>query len=347
MKSLVGLSHQELMDVVAAARQPAYRARQIAAWVYRRGARSWSEMTDLPLSLREVLSGEWRVGACELAHRTESRDGVRKYLLALQDGQTIESVYLPYADRVSVCVSSQVGCPAGCAFCATGLGGLARNLSAGEIADQVLCLQRDNPDRRISHVVFMGMGEPLLNTDAVVASLRLLAGEVGISPRRMTVSTVGVAPGILRLAEEDLPVTLALSLHAPDDALRSRLVPMGRKWRIAEVLDACRAYHQRTGRNLTFEYILLRDVNDSPEQAAALADLLEGLPGNVNLIPYNPVDAATEFAAPPPSRIRAFRDVLERAGRPTTQRMQRGQPIDAACGQLRRRVGESLPAPVR
>lgn len=341
MKSLVGLGAAEIEALIRAVEQPAYRARQIAAWAYRRGARTWAEMTDLPRALRDALSAEWRIGACDVARCIDARDGVRKYLLSLHDGQTIESVYLPYVDRVSVCVSSQVGCAVGCAFCATGVGGLARDLTSGEIVDQVLALQRDNPERRISHVVYMGMGEPLLNYDAVVASIRLLAVEAGISARRLTVSTVGVAPAIRRLAEEDLPVALALSLHAPDDDLRSELVPAGRKWRIAEVLDACRVYHGRTGRNLTFEYILLECVNDAPEQATRLAESLEGLPGNVNLIPYNPSDSSVGFRTPRASRVRAFRAVLEGAGRPTTQRMQRGRPIDAACGQLRRRAAHS------
>lgn len=295
-------------------------------------------MTDLPKALRAGLQAAYSVGRSDVAHRSSASDGTVKYLLRLADGETIETVYLPYPDRVSVCVSSQVGCPAGCVFCATARGGLARNLAAGEIVDQVLTLAAEHPNRRISHAVFMGMGEPLFNVDNVVRALNLLMDEVGMSGRHLTVSTVGVPDGIRRLAVDAPTVTLALSLHAPDDELRGRLVPTARKWPLAEILGACAEHFDQTRRNLTFEYILLRNVNDSPEQARQLARVLGDLPGNVNLIPFNAVSAATGLARPETGRIAAFREVLEAAGRPTTQRMARGNDIDAACGQLKRSI---------
>lgn len=339
MKSLIGLTTGELEAALAELCEPAYRGRQLAQWIYRRGAASFEEMTDLPRGLRGRLAEHFEIGIPQAAHRDDAEDGTIKYLLSLRDGEQIEAVYLPYPERVSVCVSSQAGCPAGCTFCATAIGGLARNLEAGEIISQILLLQRDHPERRISHVVYMGMGEPMLNYDAVMKSIRLLVDEAGLSARHITVSTVGVVPGIRRLAEESLPVTLALSLHAPDDELREKLIPTARKWKLREILDACREYYLATRRNLTFEYLLLEGLNDSPQQAREMARLLDGLPGNVNLIPFNYVETPDGFHRPSNERIRQFRQALEEEGRVTTQRMERGHAISAACGQLRRTAG--------
>lgn len=324
--------------------QPAYRGKQIAAWIYQRGATSLEAMTDLPQSLRARLAENYTVGLPETAHRDIAPDETVKYLLRQADGQTIESVYLPYPDRVSVCLSSQVGCAAGCRFCATAQGGLMRNLTAGEILGQFLRMQADG-NRRISHVVYMGMGEPLWNYDALIKSLRLLGNEVGLSLRNLTVSTVGVVPGIRALAKEELPITLALSLHAPDDETREALIPTARKWKLEEILDACAEYVRTTHRNLTFEYLLIGGVNDSPEQARALASLLKSrrLPGNVNLIPFNYVETPQGFRRPERESVQRFREELEKAGRVATQRMTRGHAISAACGQLRRTVGPKLP----
>lgn len=343
MQSLLGKTTDELARIAQERGQPTYRGKQLSQWLYKRGAASIEAMSDLPQPFRQQLGADYTVGHAVIGHRDAAPDGTVKYLLGLRDNEQIESVYLPYPDRVSVCVSSQVGCPAGCTFCATALGGLARNLTAGEIVDQILTLQIDNPTRRISHCVYMGMGEPLLNYDEVIQSVRVLSGEVGMSPRHITISTVGVAPGILALAEENLPVTLALSLHAPEDALRETLIPTARKWRLAEILDACRVYHEKTKRNLTFEYLLLSELNDTPEQATALAKLLRGLPGNVNLIPFNYVETPEGFKRPSVERIKAFRAALEAGGRVTTQRMERGHAISAACGQLRRVAGTLRP----
>lgn len=344
MQSLLGLTTQELETVAQEIGQPAFRGRQLAAWIYKRGAASFDAMTDLSRELRTRLAEAYTVGTLEVAQKVASQDGTVKYLAKLADGEEIESVYLPYPERVSVCLSTQVGCPAGCTFCATAQGGLARNLTAGEIVGQLLLMQSES-ERRISHAVYMGMGEPLWNYENVVKSLRLLGTEVGISLRNLTVSTVGVVPGILALAKEDLPVTLALSLHAPNDDLRAKLIPTARKWKLAEILDACLEYTTTTKRDLTFEYLLLGGVNDRPEHARELASLLKSrrLPGNVNLIPFNYVETPQGFQRPTRESVVRFRTELEKAGRVATQRMTRGHAIAAACGQLRRSMLDSRP----
>ncbi len=328
---------KELEVVAQEAGQPAYRGRQIAEWVYRRGAQNIEEMTDLPKEFRARLAESFTVGLPEVAHCDVAPDDTAKYLMRFPDGQTIESVFLPYGERVSVCLSTQIGCAAGCRFCATAIGGLSRNLTAGEIIGQFLRMQSQS-SRRISHAVYMGMGEPLWNYDAVIASLRLLGNEIGVSLRNLTVSTVGVVPGIRALAQESIPVTLAISLHAPDDETRERLIPTARKWKIAEILDACAEYVRRTHRDLTFEYLLIGGVNDSPDHARGLVSLLKSrhVPGNVNLIPFNYVSTPQGFRRPERESVQRFREELERGGLVATQRMTRGHAISAACGQLRR-----------
>ena len=348
MENLIGLTNEELAAVAVQAGQPAYRGKQLAGWIYRQGAASLDEMTDLPRGLRESLANTHTVGLPTVAHKDVSEDETVKYLMQQADGLTIESVYLPYPERVSVCLSTQIGCPAGCTFCATAKGGLARNLTAGEIVGQFLQMQRES-ERRISHAVYMGMGEPLWNYEAVIKSMRLLGTEVGISLRNLTVSTVGVVPGIRALAKEDMPVTLALSLHAPDDELRETLIPTARKWKLDEILDACSEYVRNTHRDMTFEYLLIGGINDRPEHARALAALLKRkkLPGNVNLIPFNYVETEEGFKRPTRESITRFRSELEKAGRIATQRMTRGHAIAAACGQLRRSLEQSAPRPAK
>jgi 23S rRNA (adenine2503-C2)-methyltransferase len=347
MDTLTGLTTAELIQVAQSLGEAAYRGKQLARWIYLRHAANWEEMTDLPKALRARLSEQFTLRSSHICRQDEASDGTVKYLLELSDGEQIESVYLPYEDRVSVCLSTQAGCPAGCVFCATALGGLARSLTAGEIVEQVILLQRKHPQRRISHAVYMGMGEPLLNYESVIKSVALFSEEMGMSARQLTISTVGIAPGIRRLAEEQIPVTLALSLHAPDDELRQKLIPTARKWSLEEILDACREYYTKTRRNLTFEYLLLADVNDHPVQARSLAKRLLGIPGNVNLIPFNHVETPEGFRRPSADRIRAFRAALENEGRVTTQRMERGHAISAACGQLRRTVGLLRPQTIK
>ena len=335
MQTLLGMTTVQLEQLAVNLGEKPFRGRQISRWVYKDHAVEIEQMVNLPKAFQRKLADNYTIGHGQIVHKDVASDKTIKYLLSMGDNERVETVWLPYAERVSVCLSTQVGCPVGCVFCATGQGGLARNMTAGEIVDQLLTAAADNPNRRISHAVFMGMGEPMLNYDAVIGAVRLMIDEMGMSARHLTISTVGVAPGIRRLAREKLPLTLAVSLHAPDDALREELIPTGRKWKLKEILDACREYFTLTGRNLTFEYLMLADINDSPEQARALAALLGDLPGNVNLIPFNFVQTAHGFHRPSNDRIREFREELEAAGRVTTQRMERGRLISAACGQLR------------
>lgn len=332
--ALVGKNRAEVEELAVELGQPAYRGRQLARWLYERGARAFEEMTDLPAAFRERLRDRFTPGRSEIARRQQSSDGTVKLLLRLADGKEIESVLLPYPDRTSVCISSQVGCPVGCVFCATATMGFGRNLHAGEMVDQVLTAREESTGGRVTHVVVMGMGEPLINYDALGRAFRLLHDEVGLSYRHLTISTAGYVPGILRLAEEGLPVTLALSLHAPNDPLRSELIPMSKKWGVGEVMEAVREYQEKTGRRVTLEYLLLARVNDEPHHAQELAQLVRGMITHVNLIPWNPADTFTHFEAPSQARVREFRRILESHGVTVTQRVERGQDIDAACGQL-------------
>jgi len=319
--------------------QPAYRGRQVARWIYQRGADSFEVMSDLGKELRRELSAQHELQFPHIAHQARSRDGSIKYLLEMRDGERIETVFLPYPDRVSVCVSSQAGCAMGCTFCATGLGGFRRNLTAGEIISQVLLATRHTAAKMPSHIVFMGMGEPLLNLREVLKTIHLMHDEVGIPLRHITVSTVGVLEGIKRLAAEKLPVTLAVSLHAPDDDLRHRLIPTSTKLSVRQIVDAAQHYVKQTGRRVSFEYVVLGGVNDDTARAAQLAALCKGWPCHVNLIPWNNVPDATlqgdNFHAPDRDQLARFRDVLERRGVTVTQRVQRGADVAGACGQLR------------
>ena len=336
--ALIGLDRASLRELVTSLGQPAYRADQLARWIYQRGAADFEQMTDLPAGLRSQLTQTARVRPGEVVGRAESRDGTVKLLLEFEDGRQVETVMLPYRDRTSVCVSSQVGCPVGCTFCATATMGFTRNLTAAEMLTQTLEAEDIAPprqgDRRVTHVVVMGMGEPLLNVREVTRFIHLLREELGISPRRVTISTAGYVPGIRALAEANLPVTLAISLHAPEDALREQLIPLNHRFPLAEVMGAARAYFQATGRRVTMEYLLLGGVNDGPEHAKGLAKLVNQAAGHVNLIPWNPADTLSPFRAPERGRVQAFRRALEEEGVVVTQRQERGQDIDAACGQL-------------
>ncbi|MDR7429187.1 MAG: 23S rRNA (adenine(2503)-C(2))-methyltransferase RlmN [Armatimonadota bacterium] len=334
---LRSLYEEELVSWVAGLNEPPYRGRQLARWIHGRGARSFEAMTDLPASLRRRLAEEARLATLRVLRRTTSADGsTTKYLLACEDGSTVESVWMRYADgRRSACVSTQVGCGMGCTFCATGLSGFGRNLTAGEITDQVHVMQHDQGER-VTHVVFMGMGEPLANLDASVRAVRLLNAAYGlrVGVRRITVSTVGLVPQIRRLAQLRLGCTLAVSLHAPDDELRSQLVPINRRYPIRDLLEACQEYTALTGRRVTFEYVLLEGVNDTPDHARRLAERLQGLLAHVNLIPWNPVPSLP-YRRPGPERVRQFARIVRAKGVPVTVRVERGVDILAACGQLR------------
>jgi len=323
--------------------EPGYRAKQIFSWLHRKNAVGWEEMSDLPAKLRERLITEVPLREARVVRRQESAiDGTVKVLFELFDGNLIESVLMHYRFGYSVCVSSQAGCRMGCAFCASTLSGLSRNLTAGEMLSQVYAFERELPEgERVSHVVVMGSGEPMENYDEVIRFFRLLAAPEGhkLSLRNMTVSTCGIIPGIRRLSQEGIPVNLAISLHAPNDEIRSRIMPVARKYPMEELLDACRDYFALTGRRLTWEYALIRDINDREEHARELADRIRGITGVVNLIPVNPVKERG-LHEPDRDRVRRFQKVLNEHGTEATIRRTLGRDIDGACGQLRRKLVE-------
>ena len=317
-----------LEETLAARGEPPYRADQVWEWAAR-GAPGYEEMTNVPASLRAALAQDVPFSTIEVEAEARSRDGTVKALFTTHDGHPVEAVLMTYRDgRRSLCLSSQSGCPLTCTFCATGQMRFRRNLTASEIVDQALHFRRLGP---LSHVVFMGMGEPMLNLDHVLAAATRLP-DLGVTHRRTTISTVGWLPGLTRFVDEVTePIRLALSLHAPDDALRSRLMPVNDRYPLADVLAQCRAYVAKRRRKVFVEYVMLAGVNDRVEQARQLAALLDPPSFKVNLIPYNPTGA---FDGSSRKAIDAFKRVLDRAGLPATVRLTRGRDIDAACGQL-------------
>ena len=320
--------------------QPAYRVGQLRRWMYERGARDFDAMTDLPRGLRERLLADACLGTMEVATEQVARDGTVKRLYRLRDGQLIESVLMPYRDeRRTACISSQAGCAMGCVFCATGQMGFARHLDAAEIVEQAtrFAVELAARGERLSNVVLMGMGEPLHNYDAVLVAVRRLMSDLGIGARHITLSTVGLVPRIRQLAEEGLQITLAISLHAATDEERAALLPVNRRWPLAELIDACHFYVARTGRRVTFEWALIAGKNDGVEVAHRLGRLLRGLQAHVNLIPLNPTRGydGAPTAAPEAER---FVEVLATHGVPATVRVRRGIDIDAGCGQLKSSV---------
>jgi 23S rRNA (adenine2503-C2)-methyltransferase len=302
--------------------------------VYRKGAASFDAMGNLPPRLRQELATDFDLPSLTPSHCAHSSDDTRKWLWRLPDGALIESVLMHYRDRSTVCVSTQAGCAMACGFCATGQAGFDRNLSTGEIVEQVIRAARAARPRRLSNVVFMGMGEPLANYDRVWGAVRRLHDDVGISARHLTLSTVGIVPGIKRLATEDLPVNLAVSLHAANDELRNELVPINKRYPLDVLLAACRAYLDAKNRRLSFEWALIAGANDRDRDAVELAEIARSLHAHVNLIPLNPT-AEYDTPGSPPERVRAFRDLLNNLGANATVRQNRGTSIDAACGQLR------------
>lgn len=352
----------ELTALMRAWNQPAFRARQLYRQLYVRLASAPDSMTDLPLALRERLAAETRMGSLELVRLQRADDGLtRKALFALPDGSVVETVLMIYPDRATVCVSTQAGCAMGCVFCATGKLGLLRNLSSGEIVEQVLWAARELQSTAstiatvssLTNLVFMGMGESFANYERWWAAVERLHDPQGFNmgARNMTVSTVGLVPGIRRLAQEQLPINLAISLHAPDDELRSALMPVNRRYPIATLLAATRDYIAQTNRRVSFEYVLLQGRNDSPQQARMLAEQLWAsatgtgpLLYHVNLIPWNPVPG-TPLGRSERKRVLDFQQVLQEQNIPCTVRVERGVEIDAACGQLA--GGDALPAGMR
>ncbi|MEA5617756.1 23S rRNA (adenine(2503)-C(2))-methyltransferase RlmN [Cronbergia sp. UHCC 0137] len=329
---LLGASVTELTAWVQQQGQPGYRGKQLHDWIYNQGVRSLSDISVFPKNWRGELA-EVPVGRSTLHYRSVAPDDTVKYLLKLADGQIVEAVGIPSDKRLTVCVSTQVGCPMACDFCATGKGGFTRNLNRAEIVDQVLTVQEDF-QQRVSNVVFMGMGEPLLNTESVISAVKSLNQDVGIGARSLTLSTVGIRDRIRQLAEHNLQVTLAVSLHAPNQALREQLIPSAKAYPIEDLLAECREYVQITGRRVTFEYVLLAGVNDLPEHAMQLSKCLRGFQSHVNLIPYNPIEEV-DYKRPDRDRIQAFVKILQEQNTAVSVRYSRGLEADAACGQLR------------
>lgn len=338
--SLLAIPTQALRQALAELGEQPYRAGQIRAWIYRRQVTTFEAMSNLPKETRMRLADSFHLYESTRVAEQSARDGTRKLLLRWADENTTECVLIPDGERRTGCISTQVGCPVGCVFCASGLEGVRRDLTAGQIVEQALCLQRlcARDDVRLTNVVFMGLGEPLANYDSTVAALRALNAEdgLGIGARRITVSTVGLAKQMRRLAEEGLQVTLALSLHAPTDELRGQLIPWARGVKIAELVEAARYYFDRTGREVTLEYVLLAGINDSTTLAEQLAKLCGRMRANVNLIGYNAVEGLP-YERPSEETIHRFQETLRRRGVNVHLRKSRGTDIDSACGQLRRR----------
>lgn len=340
MINLLDLQLNELEDLMKELGQPKFRATQVFGWLYKnaeKGATGFDQMTNLPAELRQRLAEISRIDMPQVLRVQESKlDGTRKYLFGLADGNAVESVFMRYKFGNSICVSSQAGCRMGCSFCASTLGGLERNLTAGEIAGQILSAERDTGER-ISHVVVMGTGEPFDNYDNVAAFIKIINNPKGLSigMRNITVSTCGIVPMIERFGKDFPQVNLAISLHASDDERRSRLMPINKKYPVDDLLKACKKYADLTSRRVTFEYTLVKGVNDSERDADKLAELLDGMLCHVNLIPLNTV-REREFKTTGKAAALKFKEILELRGIPATIRRELGDDIDAACGQLRR-----------
>ena len=339
MMKLVGMSLEEMEEFIRGLGKERYRARQLFRWVYKKGASDFEVMTDLSKPFREELSRIARIGSIREVRRLTSRDGsATKFLLELEDGERVESVLIRDEGRRTVCLSCQVGCPLGCKFCATGKMDFKRNLTAGEILEQLLHIRKVlwGEGEEVTNAVFMGMGEPLLNYGEVMKAVRLIRHEMGIGlgARRITLSTAGIVPGMERLSEEGVPIGLAISLNATDDATRTELMPINSRYPMKVLLKAAKDFSRRYKRRITFEYVLIYGVNDSPEHARKLAEILKGIPCKVNLLPYNPIPDAP-FERPPDERVLKFQEVLLSRNYTATLRDSKGRDIGAACGQLR------------
>lgn len=334
---ILGMTQEELARDLTELGEKKFRAGQIYQWLHVRHVRSFDEMTNLSKALRGKLEERYRIPVLEVREVLTSQiDGTQKFLFALEDGNVIESVLMRYSYGLSACISSQVGCRMGCRFCASTIGGRIRDLSAGEMIRQVTKMS-ETAGGRIGHVVIMGSGEPLDNYDNLIRFLRIMGDPEGecLSLRDITVSTCGIVPNIRRLADEGLPVTLALSLHAPSQEKRERLLPISKRYKLDDVLDAMQYYFDKTGRRITFEYSCVEGENTSPQDAGMLSDLVKGMNCHINLIPVNPVSERS-YQRPAQDKIKAFRSQLEKKGISVTIRREMGQDINGACGQLRR-----------
>lgn len=338
MVDIKSLNISEVEDFIVSIAEPKFRAKQIYDWLHVKLVDDFDEMTNLSKSLREKLKQKARISSIKAELVQVSKiDGTKKYLFELEDGHLIESVLMHYKHGDSVCISSQVGCRMGCTFCASTLDGLVRNLSPSEMLNQIYYISKNN-DKRISNVVIMGSGEPMDNFDNVVKFVRLLSSPLGIniSQRNITISTCGIVPKIKALAKENLQVTLALSLHAPNNEIRKNLMPIARTYELTDVLEACRNYSSQTGRRLSYEYSLVSGVNDNVEEANKLVSLLKNDKSHINLIPINPIKER-EYKESSKKSVYEFKSILEKAGLNVTIRREMGRDIDGACGQLRRR----------
>ncbi len=345
--SIFDLTRESLADWLVALKQPAYRATQLLEWIYQHGARTHNEMTNISKPLREILTKELPIFRSQVITEQQSQDGTIKLLLRWPDGATSECVFIPDGERRTACISTQVGCPVGCVFCASGLNGLQRQLNAGEIVEQAMRIRAccDNQSR-LSNVVFMGLGEPLANYEASLQALRTINADWGlnIGARKITISTVGLPSQIKRLADERIQITLALSLHAPTDDLRQQIIPWADRVGIEPLIEACNYFFERTGREITLEYILLGGLNDHTEHAESLARIARRMRVHVNLLQYNPVPDLP-YHRPGDKDSERFLTRLRDLGINAHLRRSRGRDIDAACGQLRRRQGESDTCP--
>jgi 23S rRNA (adenine2503-C2)-methyltransferase len=334
--NLKALSKQELESFIKKSGLPAFRAKQILHWIYGRYAGSIHEITELSKDLREKLSENAYISNLELLGRQVSEDGTEKFLFGLEDAETIESVLIPDEDRLTLCISSQVGCAMDCRFCLTGKLGLKRNLKSHEIVDQIISVSRTIKPRQITNIVLMGMGEPLSNFDNVVDALWRITEFMKISPRRITLSTSGIVPKILELPKKAPAVNLAISLNATTDEERDYIMPINKTYPLKELLTACRKFPLPPRRRITFEYVMLKNINDTPEDAKRLINLLKGIPSKVNLIPFNPYEGS-EFERPEDARVLNFQKILLKGHITALIRKSKGQDILAACGQLKAR----------
>lgn len=338
MKILSGLNLQEIEQITDELGASKFRARQIHNWIYLKSVSEIDEMTDLSVKFRDELKKLATVSDTKIKVKQESSDGTLKYLLEFLDGECVETVLMRFDNRANLtaCVSSQVGCAVNCSFCATGKRGFIRNLSYKEIVEQVLTIQRDT-GLKVTNIVFMGQGEPLLNLDNVLKAMAIFNENFQIGARRITVSTSGIIPGIERLAQNDMQSTLAISLHAPNHEIRAKLMQIENKYPMPELKKALKNYIEKTGRRITIEYLLIKDLNDTLESAKQLVNYLHDLKCNINLIPYNSTEK-NDYQKPSGNSIMRFKSLLEQSGKKVTVRLERGADIDAACGQLRGKV---------
>jgi len=336
MQDIKDLNLRELEELLRSWRSNSYHAKQIFSWVYKKGARNFDQMSDLPLDLRKRLKERLYLFGFNLVKLLSSRDGTEKFLFALKDKNFIEVVSIPTEERITGCISTQAGCKFGCYFCASGILGFKRNLTRGEILEEVLYLKNDSKVKKITHLVFMGTGEPLDNYDHVLGAIRIINSPYAfnIGARRITISTCGIIPAIKKLSKEGLQIELSISLHAADDKTRSRLLPINKKYPLLDLMAACREYIKNTDRQITFEYVLIKNINSALPDARNLSKIIRGLNCKVNLIPCNTIE---EQKVEPPNKLETllFRDYLLKAGVNVTLRRPRGQDIEAACGQLR------------